>query len=161
MQKFGWTCLFLAGLLLVAFIVWGRDQPSVKTETAMHQEGGDNSVAVSGVPSRPPNKAELRAQGAADAKQKQLDEEGLEEARKAYAKTLEKNLLAQDMDADVDAIGPRYTTLRVTWVLATKLFVYKLTQSEQMREDFQDMRALGFKKFVVRDGYDRSWSWNL
>jgi len=109
----------------------------------------------------PPTKAELRAQAAADAKQKRLDEAGMEEARKAYAKTLERNLLDQDMDADVDAIGPGHTTLRLTWVLATKLFVYKFTQSEQTLEEFQDMRALGFKKFVIRDGYDRSWTWNL
>lgn len=105
------------------------------------------------------DKAAAARAAALAAKQERENVADLEEARKAYAKTLEKSLLDQDMDATVEAIGPQHTTLRITWVLATKLFAYKIAQQEQ--EGFEDMRELGFKKFIVFDGYDRSWTWGL
>src|SRR5436309_3504976 len=78
-------------------------------------------------------------------------------AREEYAKTFQKNLYDENMDAEVVTIGPRHTTLRVTWVLATKMSAYKLTKSVP----FDDMRSIGFKKFVLTDGWDHSWTWNL
>jgi len=87
--------------------------------------------------------------------------EAQEVLREPYAKTLENNMLSQDMDVDVEAIGPRHTTLRMKYVLATKVWAYQITESSSMQSNFQDMRAIGFKKFVLWNGYDQSWTWTL
>jgi hypothetical protein len=91
--------------------------------------------------------------------QRQVTPTDLEYERIAYGKAMQTTLYDQDIDADVDVMGPRHTVLRVKYALATKLFVYKLSQ--ELQQTFSDMRALGFKKFIITDGYDRSWSWSL
>jgi hypothetical protein len=98
---------------------------------------------------------------ASAAREEKLNAEAQEVTREAYAKSLEKNLLSEDMDVDVDAIGPRHTILRIKWVMASKVLAYKMTESGSMQQNLQDMRAIGFRKFVVWDGYDNSWSWTL
>ena len=105
-----------------------------------------------------------KAQAAAAARQEKEDAALQEVSRETYAKTLENNLLGEDMEVDVKAVGPHHTTLEVTWALASKVFAYKISQSEEFQHDFQDMRSLGFKKFVVTNGLDmdeETWTWNL
>jgi len=150
MRKFGRICLFLF-LVILAFRfiatygAWSKiDSPS-------------NQMQQTSVPMAAPS-AEPLAEPPAEPS-KSPSEKELEEARKLYAKTFENNLLAQGMNVDIDAIGSRYTTLRVKWILATKVDAYQITNSDQ--ELFQEMRAAGFKKFVVWDGYDQSWTWSL
>jgi hypothetical protein len=107
------------------------------------------------------DKAQAAAATANAAKQKKEDAASKEVAREAYARIMQANLLDNNMDADVKVIGPHHTTLELTWVLATKLFAHKISEGEEFQRNFQDMRDLGFKKFVVTDGYDRSWAWGL
>jgi hypothetical protein len=80
---------------------------------------------------------------------------------KSEGKSLQQSLYDQDMDADVDAIGPHHTTLQVRWVLATKMSAYKVNQNQTFQRYFNDMRQLGFKKFILTNGYDNSWVWTL
>jgi len=110
------------------------------------------------------DKAAAAAEATAAARQEKEDSESKEVAREAYAKTLESNLLDEDMEADVKALGPHHTTLEMTWALASKVFVHKISESEEFQQHFQDMRALGFKKFVVTNGLEtdeHTWTWNL
>jgi hypothetical protein len=107
------------------------------------------------------DKAEAAVAVANAARQEKEDSESKEVAREAYARIMQANLLDNNMDADVKVIGSHHTTLELTWVLATKLFAHKISEGEEFQQNFQDMRALGFKKFVVTDGYDRSWAWEL
>lgn len=106
-------------------------------------------------------RAQAASAAASAAREDKLDAEAQEVAREAYAKTLEKNLFSEDMEVDVDAIGPRHTILRIKWALASKVLAYKITESASMQQNLQDMRAIGFHKFVVWDGYHNSWSWTL
>jgi hypothetical protein len=104
-------------------------------------------------------KAQAATAAASAAKQKIQDAEAQEILREAYAKTFEDNMLGQGMNVDVNSMGPQHTTLRVRWVLATKADAYQITTTDQ--DLLNEMRDLGFKKFVVWDGYDNSWSWTL
>jgi hypothetical protein len=107
------------------------------------------------------DQALARTEAIAAAKQGKLDEAAQEESRKEYAKTLQSNLLDEYMNADVDAIGSRHTTLRVKYALADKVWAHRITNSPIFQERFQDMRTIGFKKFQLTDGYDFLSQWDL
>jgi hypothetical protein len=104
-------------------------------------------------------RAQAVSAAASAAVEKKHDAEAKEVIRQAYAKTFENNMLGQGMNVDVNAIGPLHTTLRVRWVLATKVDAYQITTTNQ--ELLKELRDLGFKKFVVWNGYDSSWTWTL
>ncbi len=82
-----------------------------------------------------------------------------EAARTEYAKALQSNLYDEYMDAKIDAIGPQHTVLRITWALASDMTAYQM--SKKFQTYFQDMRQLGFRRFVLTDGFGDSWGWNL
>lgn len=104
-------------------------------------------------------KAQAASAAAAAAKEAKEAAVADETLRQDYAKTLENNLLGEGFDVDVNAIGSQHTTLRVKWVLATKVDAFQLTNGDQSM--FNEARAIGFKKFVIWDGYDESWTWTL
>jgi hypothetical protein len=68
-------------------------------------------------------------------------------------------MLAEGLNVDVNAVGSRHTTLRMRDVLASKVDAYQFTNNQQ--DMFRIMKGLGFKKFVLSDGYEHSWTWNL
>jgi hypothetical protein len=82
-----------------------------------------------------------------------------QEARKSYAKRLENTLLSENVNADVSAIGKGGSTLQLKWALVSKVMAYQF--SNNAPQMFQDMKSLGFRKFVITDGYDETWMWRL
>jgi len=67
-------------------------------------------------------------------------------------------MLDAGLDVDVKAIGPKHTTLRVKWVLVSKVVAHQLTKQSDF---FQSARELGFRRIEMTDGYDETWSWKL
>jgi hypothetical protein len=78
--------------------------------------------------------------------------------RDAAAKKMEETFLDGGYNVDVNATGADHTTLRIKYVLASKVFVH---QMEKVPDFFENARKLGFKKVVLTDGYDSSWTWTL
>ncbi len=76
-----------------------------------------------------------------------------------YAKTFENSMLDRGLNVDVNVIGPQHTTLRVKWILVSKVDAYQITTHDQAL--LNNLHTMGFKKFVIWDGYDNSWTWNL
>lgn len=103
---------------------------------------------------------QAQADKASAATQEREDAAAKEGLRITYAKTLENNLLDEYMDANVDAIGPGHTTLRITYLFATRVYAYKISNSGEWQSSFKQMRAVGFHKFVLTND-DQSWTWKL
>ena len=78
--------------------------------------------------------------------------------RRQFAKEYESHLLDNNMNADVTVGGADATTLTVKWALVSKVLAHKLSQDPAL---FEKLRGMGFKKFVITDGYDDTWYWDL
>lgn len=78
--------------------------------------------------------------------------------RIAMAKTVENAMLADGYNVDVNAIGTNHTTLRIKWIGVSKVMAYQMSQQP---ETFETARKNGFKKLVITDGYDETWTWTL
>ncbi len=78
-------------------------------------------------------------------------------ARKAYAEIVENGLLSKGFNVDVTVSGPANTTLRIKWVLVSKVTAYEFANGEYI----STLKQHGFKRFVLTDGYDETWTWNL
>jgi hypothetical protein len=72
------------------------------------------------------------------------------------AKTMENQLLGKGLNVDVNAVGPHYTTLRLKWILVSKMTAYQFTQDGQ--DTLRGLERAGFKHFTITDGYDESWT---
>ncbi len=83
--------------------------------------------------------------------------------RKDYAKRLEGNFLNGGFDVTVTAVGVKATTLKLSFVLFSRPFVYKLTNdgTDHETELVTTWRSLGFKKAVFADGYGTTWTLKL
>lgn len=79
-------------------------------------------------------------------------------ARKDFAKAYEHNLLDEGIDATVTVHGSKATTLKVKWILASRVVAHEFSENAEF---FQGLRDLAFKKFILTDGYDFSWYWDL
>jgi hypothetical protein len=117
------------------------------------QQQHSNPAAVEAAP--PPSPPRTPAQLKQDAKDEAIL---LETARQAAAKVMENNLLGQGFNVDVNAIGLHHTTLRLKWILVSKVTAY---QFSQQGDTLQGLKDMGFKKFTITDGYDESWTWTL
>jgi hypothetical protein len=156
--------ILTTGAVLICGLV-GIAVVSSKPSTGMAKQGNETYSLVNPMnappqlpPPKPPTKAELRAQAIA-AKARESQEAAADEVRRAYAKIFENGMLAKGINVDADAIGPHHTTLRLKYVLASKVDAYQITNEQQAM--LQIFKTLGFKKFVVSDGYQHSWTWNL
>lgn len=96
-----------------------------------------------------------RAQAVEAKKQQQLTAG----VRKQFAEELEQNMLAQGDDVSIAAVGPNSETLRIRWVLIDRPFVYKFINQSTVQ--VQMIKAAGFKKLILTDGYDKSWSYDV
>jgi len=95
-----------------------------------------------------------KAQVAKDAaEQKKKDSE----ARRLYAQLLEKQFIERRMNTDVTTSGRENTTLRIKWVLTSKVTANDLQKSGVIEQ----ARAAGFKRVEMTDGYDETFYWDL
>jgi hypothetical protein len=79
-------------------------------------------------------------------------------ARVAYATELEKSLLDQRLNVTVRTKAAQATTLEIEYVLVNKVWAHEMSKNDDL---FTRLRLLGFRRFVITDGYDDSWYWDL
>jgi nucleotide-binding universal stress UspA family protein len=137
----------------------------VLSSTINHHEGNKAvtidtaSERATSQPLKPKTKAELRVEAAA-AKKAAVQQALLDEIlRQAFAKDTENRMLANGVDCDVLAIGAHHTTLEYKWALASKVTAYQFQNNNS--DMWSTMMHEGFKKFVLTDGYDETWTWDL
>jgi hypothetical protein len=78
--------------------------------------------------------------------------------RRALAATLESRFLDEGMDVTVTTRGKHATTLHMRWILVSRVTAHQFSKNVQM---FENLRAKGFKRLEISDGYDESWYWTL
>lgn len=77
--------------------------------------------------------------------------------RRKFASAYENELLDKGFNVDVTTEGRNATTLRLKWILVSKVIAHQFDKGGVVPE----MRKLGFKKFILTDGYDETWTWDL
>ncbi len=97
-------------------------------------------------------------QAAAEEKQKRENAVFWVQERKAFAKTYEKELLQQGMDAYVTTQEEDNSVLQIRYILMNKSFVHNLSNN---MEFIDTLRRMGFKKLRLTNGYDENWTVNL
>jgi|GEM_PF-4961282 len=80
------------------------------------------------------------------------------QARKDFAEQYEYDFLDEGMDVTVTTSGSKATTLKLEWILISKVDAHEYSKNKNF---LQKLRNLGFKKFIITDGYGESWYWNL
>jgi hypothetical protein len=84
------------------------------------------------------------------------------EGRRTYAKLLENNFLRNSMDATVTTEGDKGSTLRVKYIGFTRPAMFKLQEERKLIPDIiEASKAKGFRKLIMWNGYDLSWTWDL
>src|ERR1700677_1929395 len=146
------VCIVLSG------IVGCTADPSTPVQQAALALPRDAQEPVA-VPTTPPTKAE-RMQAAKEAKLKAAKEaKDAESERIDFAKALENSLLDEGYNCDVNAVGPRHTTLRLVWALATMVDVRGMTQNNM----FSNAEQIGFNKMILTNGFEgelnQTWTW--
>jgi len=128
-------------------------------------ESGNTAEALTGLnelPSDYSNKPEVRAfikKVAADnlVKIKRADQEkvtALIVLRREFADTYQRELLRENIDADVSTRGNGAETLVIKYVLINRPFVYNF----QNGEPYEVLKRLQFKKAILTDGYEKTWT---
>ena len=79
-------------------------------------------------------------------------------ARSLFAKELENHYLDKGINADVTTSGPDKANLHIKWALVSKVAAHQLGKNGEF---WKSMRQLGFKKVILTDGYDESFSWTV
>ncbi len=81
------------------------------------------------------------------------------EARKEYAKTLENYLLDNaKMDTKIRTYGKDFTTLKIEYILTSRVMVNELTKDGKLPNIWEQM---GFKTVIFTDGYYHTWTMEL
>lgn len=147
---------FVAAVLLVLAYIGNCTSTGSKVNTAMHPE---QKVAAPAPPPQPTdrklqaeiekNREKIKKQEIADQKRQAGDN------RKTFAKEYERKLLDKGMDVYVTTIGKDCSTLKLKWVLVSRPLVHQICNEDGM---MGTLRSLGFKKFILADGYDKSWT---
>jgi hypothetical protein len=78
--------------------------------------------------------------------------------RRMFARNLEYRLLDRGMNVTVTTQGSNATTLRLEYILVSKVLVHQLEKDGSLLEE---IRQQGFRRFVLTDGYDETWTWNF
>jgi hypothetical protein len=78
--------------------------------------------------------------------------------RREYARNLESTYLDKGINARVTTRGSSATTLRIEWVLVSRVVAHQLAQDPIL---FESLRSLGFKRLEITDGYSETYSWKL
>jgi hypothetical protein len=80
------------------------------------------------------------------------------DARAAYADELERLYLDKGMDVYVTVSGPDKTVIKLEYVLMSRPLVHQMSNDDSV---MTVLRSLGFKKLVLSDKYDSSWTVSL
>lgn len=80
------------------------------------------------------------------------------DARRLYARELEHRLLDEGMNVTVTTSGRHATTLRVEYILVSKVWAHKLGNDGKT---IPTIRNMGFEKFILTDGYDETYTWTF
>ena len=148
-------CLFVLFVCLVGVISESTASHSKEAQRELEQQA--TAQANANYNSLTP---EEKRQIEAEHKKAAAEQEAAEEqARMAYAKFMEESLLRKDMNVDVIAYGPKHKYMKLKWVLVSKAVAFNF--GEQRGDLIKQMRDMGFSKFVLTDGYDESWTWDL
>jgi hypothetical protein len=78
--------------------------------------------------------------------------------REVFARQLEKNYLDQGLDVYVSLHGQDNTTLKLKFVLFSRPLVHKFTNDAGA---MAALRKAGFKKVILTDGYNQTWTLDL
>ena len=79
--------------------------------------------------------------------------------RKKYAKELENNLLNNArMDTTITTSGKNNTTLKLKYILVSRVFVNELTKDGKLQNTW---RSMGFKTIIFTNGYNETWTMNF
>ena len=95
---------------------------------------------------------------ASEEKAKKIETQRLLAVRKVFAKEYERSLLDKGFDAYASTHGKNHTTLKLKWVLISRPLVHKVCNDMDLIER---LRSMGFKKFILSDGYENSWTVDL
>jgi hypothetical protein len=78
--------------------------------------------------------------------------------RRAFAVTYERELLRKWMNVTISTEGNKASTLRIKYALMSKPLVFNMSQDAGLMDRY---RERGFKKLVLTDGYNLSWTLDL
>jgi hypothetical protein len=67
-------------------------------------------------------------------------------------------MLEKGLDVYASAVGNNNTTFRIKFILTSRPLVYKLINDASFTGQLKD---LGFKKFIMTDGYNDTWNVDL
>lgn len=82
----------------------------------------------------------------------------LKPKRIQFAQQYEQLMLGKGLDVYASAIGNNNTTFRIKFILTSRPLVYKLINDASFTGQLKD---LGFKKFIMTDGYNDTWNTDL
>jgi len=82
----------------------------------------------------------------------------LKPKRIQFAKQYEQLMLEKGLDVYASAIGNNNTTFRIKFILTSRPLVYNLINDTSFTGQLKD---LGFKKFIMTDGYNDTWNADL
>jgi hypothetical protein len=75
--------------------------------------------------------------------------------RSLYASTMEEAFIKNGMDIRVSATGAKKDQLRLRYILMSQPLVYKFQNEMKLGEQAGNF---GFKKVILTDGYDETWT---
>jgi hypothetical protein len=78
--------------------------------------------------------------------------------RDNMVQTIETGMLDKGYNVTVTAIGKDHTTLRIKWILVSKVTAHEFSKQGDF---FEEARKIGFRRVEITDGYDETWYWNL
>lgn len=92
-----------------------------------------------------------------DAANQAARNEQLEQKRIAYRALLEDQMLSKGLNVDVALSGKKHDRLLIKYALTSKVTAYQFSHSKFPEQ----WSSLGFRKVVLTDGYDESYSWDF
>lgn len=82
----------------------------------------------------------------------------MRDLRVRMASSMEEKMLDGGLNVNVRAIGKDQTTLRIEWILVSKVVAHQMSKQGDL---FSNARQAGFKRVEITDGYNETWSWTL
>lgn len=78
--------------------------------------------------------------------------------RRSFAGSYEREMLRKGMSVTITTEGEKSSVLKVKFVLMSKALAFNMKENDKFTDQ---LRELGFRKLIMTDGYNASWSVNL